>query len=329
MILVFTERTDLNTRTVLAYLNYYAEPFEVFLEDDAIELEYAINTNGFDYQVYKNNNFLCNSKDIKSVWYRRTDIQVCRFGTGIFSQAGLENYSREHIKTRTEQIRRCMHNKKCLGKFGFGNYNKIEFLEKCTYLKIEIPKTRVTTSKQVVMEFWNSCNREIITKSLAFPFECENYTESGEIESYRLGYTVPVGKSEMELLPEFFDLSIFQEKLDKQFEIRTIYLDGKTYSQAIFSQSREEAVLDYRQGYDSGMRMCNYTLPAFVEEQVQKLMKALRLNFGSLDIVLTKDKRYVFLEVNPNGQYGAVSMSTNSNIDYEVAKCLMNERWKE
>ncbi len=324
MILVFTERTDLNTRTVLSYLNNYGEVFEVFLEDDAIELEYAIDTNNFDYRVYKNNRFLCDSSEIKSVWYRRTDIQVCRFGNGMFSQEGLENYSREHIKTRTEQIRRCMHNKKCLGKFGFGNYNKIEFLEVCTSLKIEIPKTLITQSKRSLLEFWNNCNKEIITKSLAFPFECENYTESGEIESYRLGYTVPVGKSEMELLPEFFDLSIFQEKLEKQLEIRTIYLDGRTYSQAIFSQSREEATLDYRQGYDSGMRMCNYTLPALVEEQVQKLMNELDLNFGSLDIVVTKDNRYVFLEVNPNGQYGAVSLATNSNIDYEVAKFLMN-----
>lgn len=324
MILVFTERTDLNTRTVLAYLNYYGEAFEVFLEDDAIELEYAISTNDFDYQVYKNNRFLCDSREIKSVWYRRTDIQVCRFGEGIFSQEGLENYSREHIKTRTEQIRRCMRNKKCLGKFGFGNYNKIEFLESCTSLKIEIPKTLITKSKQNLMEFWNSCKKEVITKSLAYPFECEHYNELGEIESYRLGYTVPVGKPEIELLPEFFDLSIFQEKLEKQLEIRTVYLDGKTYSQAIFSQSREAAALDYRQGYDSGMRMCNYTLPVFVERQVQKLMKELDLNFGSLDIVVTKDNRYVFLEVNPNGQYGAVSLETNSNIDYEVAKFLMN-----
>ena len=34
MILIFTERTDLNSRIVLSYLNYYHEPFEVFLEDD-------------------------------------------------------------------------------------------------------------------------------------------------------------------------------------------------------------------------------------------------------------------------------------------------------
>jgi hypothetical protein len=324
MILVFTERADLNSRTVLAYLNNQREPFEVFLEDDAIELEYRIERNVFDYRVYKNHNFVCTSDEVKAVWYRRTDIQVYRFGTGEFSQEGLKVYSEEHLKTRTEQIKRCFHAKKCLGKFGHGNYNKMEFLEVCTSLDIGIPKTLITRSKEQLLDFWNNCGGKIITKSLAFPFECIHYTESGETDSYRMGYTVSVGKPEMELLPDFFELSMFQEKLDKLFEIRSIYLDGKVYSQAIFSQSREVAALDYRLGYDSGMRMCNYTLPEAIEKQVGELMKKLDLNFGSLDIVVTKDKRYVFLEVNPNGQYEAVSLATNSNVDNEVAKFLMN-----
>lgn len=324
MILVFTERADLNSRIVLSYLNDHNEPFEVFLEDDAIELEYCIKRNTFDYRVYKNHRFVCTSNQIKAVWYRRTDIQVYRFGTGEFSQEALKTYSEEHIKTRSEQIKRCFHAKKCLGKFGVGNYNKIEFLEICTSLDIEIPSTLVTRSKEQLLDFWKNCGEEIITKSLAFPFECINYNESGEMDSYRMGYTVPVRKPELESLPDFFDLSIFQEKLDKLFEIRSIFLDGKIYSEAIFSQSREVAALDYRLGYDSGMRMCNYTLPEQIEKQVGQLMTALDLNFGSLDIVVTKDKRYVFLEVNPNGQYGAVSQTTNSNVDYEVAKFLMN-----
>lgn len=324
MILIFTERADINSRIVLSYLNDHQEPFEVFLEDDAIELEYAIGPNTFDYRIYKNHRFVCDSNAVKSIWYRRTDIQVYRFGTGEFSQETLNTYSYEHLKTRSEQIRRCFHAKKCLGKFGHGNYNKIEFLEVCTSLGIEVPKTLITRSKQQLLEFWKNCREEIITKSLAFPFECINYTDSGEMDSYRMGYTVSVGKPELEVLPDFFDLSMFQEKLDKLFEIRCIYLNGKVYSQAIFSQSREQAALDYRLGYDSGIRMCNYTLPEIIEKQVLELMAALDLNFGSLDLVVTKDKRYVFLEVNPNGQYGAVSQTTNSHVDYEVAKFLMN-----
>lgn len=324
MILVFSERNDLNTRHVLAYLHHFGELFEVFLEDDFIELDYGIDPACFDYQLYKNHQFVCSAREIKSVWYRRTDIQVCRFGSGAFSQKGLEHYAREHIKTRSEQIQRCMHGQKCLGKFGFGNYNKVEFLEKCAALQIDIPKTLITGSKKKLRRFWSECGGKVITKSLAYPYEYAQYDETGAIEGYRLGYTISVGESELVVLPEFFDLSLFQEKLEKQFEIRTIYLNGKTYSQAIFSQDRQESSLDYRQGYDSGMRTCSYTLPESVEKQVSKLMCAFDLNFGSLDIVVTTGGRYVFLEVNPNGQYGAVSWSTNANVDYEVARFLMN-----
>ena len=53
-------------------------------------------------------------------------------------------------------------------------------------------------------------------------------------------------------------------------------------------------------------------------------MNSLGLNTGSLDIVFTKDNRFVFLEVNPSGQFGAVSETTNSNIEYEISKFLMN-----
>ena len=324
MILIFSERADLDTRIVIAYLNDHNESFEIFLEDDAIELEYTLENGLFDYEVYKNRNLVCRSEEIKSVWYRRTDIQVCRLGSGLFSQSALETYSKQHIRMRTEQIERCFHNKKCLGRFGYGNYNKVEFLEICTVLGIEIPDTLVTGSKKKLAEFYDRCGQQIITKSLAAPYEYACYNESGEIDGYKLGYTTSLEPSDLERLPDLFDLSIFQEKLDKLFEIRSIYLDGKVYSQAIFSQQREAGSLDYRLGYDSGMRTCNYTLPAEIHEQVKKLMKALDLNFGSLDIVVTTNNKYVFLEVNPNGQYGAVSATTNSNVNYEVAKFLMN-----
>jgi len=324
MILIFSQRVDLNTRIVLAYLNYFNEDFEVFLEDDSIELEYVIEDKKFDYEVFKNRSFVCHSSEIKSVWYRRTDIQVSRLGSGVFTQEGLETYAKNHIKTRYEQIQKCLHTKRCLGKFGFGNFNKIEFLETCASLNIEIPKTLITGSKKKLMEFWKACNYQAITKSLAAPFEYIEHNDLGEVSGYRLGYTVSVDKDTIEILPDRFDLSLFQEKLDKQFEIRTIYINKKTFSQAIFSQSRESASLDYRLGYDSGMRLCNYTLPPEIEDQVQQLMDELDLNFGSIDMVVTKENNYVFLEINPNGQYGAVSEMTNSNVDFEVAKFLIS-----
>ena len=34
------------------------------------------------------------------------------------------------------------------------------------------------------------------------------------------------------------------------------------------------------------------------------VVHALGLEFGAIDMIKTKDRRYVFLEVNPDGQFG-------------------------
>lgn len=324
MILIFSERSDLNTRRVLSYLNYYNADFELFLEDDTIEFRYLMSDKSFSYDVYRNNIRICSDSDIKSVWYRRTDIRVKRLVNDSYLSLGMEVYSKEHVKTRYSQIQRCLNNKKCLGKFGYGNFNKIEFIEKCILLGIEIPKTLITNSKKELIDFFDSCTNGIITKSLSYPYEFPEHDDLGRMISCKLGYTASIDKKDLSQIPNEFDLSLFQEKLDKYFEIRTIFINGKTFSQAIFSQSRDEASLDYRLGYQSGMRSCNYTLPPEIEEQVQKLMIEINLNFGSLDIVVTSDLKYVFLEINPCGQYGAVSDVINSNIDFEVVSFLLN-----
>jgi D-alanine-D-alanine ligase-like ATP-grasp enzyme len=53
-------------------------------------------------------------------------------------------------------------------------------------------------------------------------------------------------------------------------------------------------------------------------------MRELGVNTGSIDMIYTKDNEYVFLEVNPTGQFGMTSVPCNYPIDLEVAKFLKN-----
>jgi len=46
-----------------------------------------------------------------------------------------------------------------------------------------------------------------------------------------------------------------------------------------------------------------HALPAEIERKLRRLVAAQGLNFGAIDMVLTPDGRYVFLELNPNGQF--------------------------
>ena len=119
-----------------------------------------------------------------------------------------------------------------------------------------------------------------------------------------------------------FLFHFFQEKIDKDFEIRSFYLDGKLWSTAIISQNDEQTKIDYRK-YNSNIpnRNVSYKLPNEIEEKADKLMKLLDLNCGSIDFIKSGDKFY-FLEINPTGQFLGLSITCNYNLDKEIASYL-------
>jgi len=98
---------------------------------------------------------------------------------------------------------------------------------------------------------------------------------------------------------------------------------------AIFSQKNNQTSIDFRK-YDSQIpnRTIPYKLPVWVEKQLTSLFHKLGLNTGSVDLILTPNEEYVFLEINPVGQFGMVSYPCNYYLEKEVAK-LLYEKWKE
>jgi D-alanine-D-alanine ligase-like ATP-grasp enzyme len=51
-------------------------------------------------------------------------------------------------------------------------------------------------------------------------------------------------------------------------------------------------------------------------------MNKLDLNCGSIDMIVTPKNEYVFLEVNPVGQFGMVSYPCNYNLEKKIAEYL-------
>nr|BFF38227.1 hypothetical protein BACY1_00320 [Tenacibaculum mesophilum] len=123
---------------------------------------------------------------------------------------------------------------------------------------------------------------------------------------------------------EFFP-SLVMEKIEKDLEIRTFYLDGNFYSMAIFSQSSKQTMVDFRKHNDKKPNKTEpYKLPKTIEEKLEKLFNKLGLNCGSVDLIVDTKGDFVFLEINPVGQYGMVSIPCNYNLDKIIAKYLIN-----
>ena len=69
-----------------------------------------------------------------------------------------------------------------------------------------------------------------------------------------------------------------------------------------------------------------YDLPNRIEKKIKSCMKALNLNSGSIDMIVTPNDDYIFLEVNPVGMFWQVSFPCNYNIEEQIAKYLLDEQ---
>ena len=93
---------------------------------------------------------------------------------------------------------------------------------------------------------------------------------------------------------------------------------------AIFSQMDDRTAVDYRHYRpDKPNRQVPFILPLKVQHKLRMLMRDLDLSSGSIDMIYDKFNRYVFLEVNPVGQFGMISQACNYYLEKSVAEHLI------
>lgn len=93
---------------------------------------------------------------------------------------------------------------------------------------------------------------------------------------------------------------------------------------AIFSQNDDKTKIDYRNyNKEKPNRTIPYLLPENISSRLSRMMCKLDLNSGSIDMIVTPRDEFIFLEVNPVGQFGMVSKPCNYNLEYEIATYLM------
>lgn len=94
----------------------------------------------------------------------------------------------------------------------------------------------------------------------------------------------------------------FQRWTSKREEARVIVIGRHVFAVAIRAHS-DAAHVDWRADYEA-LSYEQITPPDAVRRGVIAVMAELELVYGAFDFVITPDDRWVFLEVNPGGQYG-------------------------
>ena len=183
---------------------------------------------------------------------------------------------------------------------------KGEQLLRAARFGFRVPRTLITTDPDEAREFFAAVRGQMIFKVMSDPFlgaaaMSRKYPEE-ELAPYQTMTTL-ITESELDLLDSVRLVPcLFQEYVPKAVEIRVTVIGDELFAAEIHSQDDERTALDWRH-YEVEIPYLEAKLPTEVADRCLALVKSYGLNFSALDLIVTPDGEYVFVENNPNGQF--------------------------
>lgn len=295
-----------------SFLRSTAVPYSFLLDNDDEGLELYASGQSFDI------------REINVVWYRKwasgddlSDLHDLtdnkEWATNLFNHVSRELTGTSQLLFDLLQRKKWLDDPETVK-----GIRKNRVLTVARRLGLRVPNTLITNRKDRVVDFIEA-NERIICK----PISEVTFFNNDQYEF--LSYTQEITREALDSMQEWFYPSQFQQLIEKKFEIRTFYLDGRCYSMAIFSQAGQQSKIDFRDfNAQKPHRMVPYQLPEHIEASIRLLMDELNLATGSLDFIVTPDDHFYFLEVNPVGQFGMTSYPCNYRLEKKIAQYLIH-----
>jgi len=311
-----SDEDDQATSNVIDWIDFFQRDFIRINPSDLItdvqineDLSCSFTVNGRLVEV----------KKVISFWYRRGHLNLVTHqmqSADFIFKSNINN----HLKAENNALQKFILNS-LVKRNGLGDYynsdsNKLDILSKAVEVGLRIPETFVTTKKDELQNFFNK-HGAIISK-------CSSDVIMSTKESISLvSYTKRITQNEIDNLSETFSSSLFQKEISKKFELRIFFIDKVFYPMAIFSQLDSQTEVDFRvYNRIRPNRNVPYRLPIKIEAKLIDLICQCNYNTGSIDMIVNKEHEYIFLEINPIGQYDMVSFPCNYYLHKKIAERL-------
>lgn len=194
---------------------------------------------------------------------------------------------------------------------------------------LDVPRTLISNEPAAVRAFADECGGDVVAKMMSSFAVYEDGQE-------RVVFTNPLSRADLDDLTGL-DLCpmTFQERLEKEVELRVTVVGRRVFTAAVESRRLERAREDWRR---EGVALMDawtpWELPAEAEAGLHALMDRLGLNYGAADFVVTPGGRCVFLEVNPSGEFFWLERNPGFPVSDALADVLLGlaprratERW--
>jgi ATP-GRASP peptide maturase of grasp-with-spasm system len=307
MILILSDEYDTTTTLVIDWLESINKKWIRINSNDIVKIKLLGNDINF---IIKEVEFKLS--ELTGYWYRRGFLNI--YSESIKLNDPFKDFRKVELNKLIEYIYFSLSKLKSINRIENSDLNKLIVTDIARELHILTPIDLLFSEKKS-LNFFLKPDLKYISKSISGEslFEIENFTlfnYSSIVQLDKIG-------------SKTFFPSLVQNYIEKKYELRIFYLKKKMYSMVIFSQNDKKTNIDFRNyNKEKPNRTVPFKLPIKVEKSLIKLMDLIKLDCGSIDMIVTPDDKYVFLEVNPIGQFGMVSFPCNYNLEKLIASYL-------
>ena len=183
-------------------------------------------------------------------------------------------------------------------------------------LGLRVPDYTVTNDPERARTFLSERPDGVIVKALSIPtIQLED--RAGAI------YTHPVSAHDAEQIESVrYGPTFFQALVPKARDIRVTVIGEQLFAAGIESMTVAESRVDFRQAEIMDLPHMPIQLPGPVTRACVELVRQLGLQFGAIDLIETPGGEYVFLEINPNGQWYWIELMTGQPLASAMADLL-------
>lgn len=179
------------------------------------------------------------------------------------------------------------------------------------------PRTEITNDPAALLRFYEECHGRLIYKTLYGG----NVGASGD--EYDAIYTSIVTPESLQHAERVrYTAHLFQEHIEKAFDVRVTVVGDAVFAAAIDSQEHEATRVDFRASY-AHLRYRRFQLPKDIEQACVAIVHTFGLEYGAIDMAVTPSGDFVWFELNPNGQYQWIEYHTKLPITSALVDLLV------
>ncbi|MGU3375928.1 MvdC/MvdD family ATP grasp protein [Chryseobacterium sp. M5A1_1a] len=311
MILCITHSQDFYTIDLFfQYLSSKNIPY-FRLNSDQLNHTQKISINQKSFEITDELGNTIHSDDIKGVWHRKAwkiniPEELDQNYERIFqNEYGSLRYNLITILENIPWINPFEKEKKMDG-------NKMLQLKIAERNNLTIPQTVFSNDEEKITAFFHQyCSGKAIAKLHGV----NSKTMNGE----NLISTMIIEEETLENLSDIaYCPMIFQPYIDKEYELRIMYVDGEFFTGKI----NNSANADWRVSKE-GYFWSVYELPGNIKMNLTSMMEEMGLYMGAIDMIKGQDGKYYFLEVNPQGEWGMLQKELGFPIAERIADNLI------